>query len=82
MRAQVGALSMSVITLVGLGLGPSVVGVLTSAVYGKDSAVRDSLLWVTLVGLAGAVALLAAGLAPYRRSVAYRAAWTDPVSAS
>jgi len=82
MRAQLGALSMSVITLVGLGLGPSVVGVLTSAVYGRDAAIRYSLLWVTLVGLAGAIALLAAGLAPYRRSVAYRAAWTDRVSAS
>ena len=82
MRAQVGALSMSVITLVGLGLGPSVVGVLTSAVYGRDSAVRYSLLWVTLIGLAGAAALLTAGLAPYRRSVAYRAAWTNRVSAS
>ncbi len=73
MRAQVGALSLSVITLVGLGLGPSVVGILTSAVYGRDTAVRYSLLWVTLVGLAGAAALLAAGLAPYRRSVVYRA---------
>jgi MFS family permease len=82
MRAQVGALSMSVISLVGLGLGPSVVGVLTTAVYGRDSAVRYSLLWVTLVGLAGAAALLAAGLAPYRRSVAYRAAWTNRISAS
>ena len=82
MRAQVGAFSMSVITLVGLGLGPSVVGALTSAVYGRDSAVRYSLLWVTLIGLAGAVAVLSAGLAPYRRSVAYRAAWTDRVSAN
>ncbi len=82
MRAQVGALYLSVVTLVGLGIGPSVVGVLTSMVYGRDSAVRYSLLWVTLIGLAGAATLLAAGLAPYRRSVAYRAAWTDPVSAS
>ena len=83
MRAQAGAVSMSVIALVGLGLGPSVVGVLTTMVYGRDSAVRYSLLWVTLIGLAGAAAVLAAGLAPYRRSVAYRAAWTDRrVSAS
>jgi len=82
MRAQAAALSMSVITLVGLGLGPSVAGVLTSMVYGRDSAIRYSLLWVTLIGLAGAAALLAAGLAPYRRSVAYRAAGTDPVTAS
>ena len=36
----------------------------------------------TFIGLAGAVAVLSAGLAPYRRSVAYRAAWTDRVSAN
>lgn len=82
MRAQVGAFVMSVITLVGLGIGPTLIGVLTSAVYGRDSAVRYALLWVTLVGLAGAATLLAAGLAPYRRSVVYRAAWTDGVSAN
>ena len=82
MRAQVGALYLSVVTLVGLGLGPSVVGVLTSGVYGRDTAVRDSLFWVTVVGLAGAAVLLAAGLAPYRRSVIYRARWTERVSAS
>jgi MFS family permease len=82
MRAQVGALYLSVVTLVGLGLGPSVVGVLTSEVYGRDTAVRNSLFWVTVVGLAGAAALLAAGLAPYRRSVVYRARWTGGVSAS
>jgi MFS family permease len=82
MRAQVGALYLSVVTLVGLGLGPSVVGVLTSAVYGRDTAVRDSLFWVTVVGLSAAAALLAAGLAPYRRSVVYRAQWRGGVSAS
>lgn len=82
MRAQVGAFVMSVITLVGLGIGPTLIGVLTSAVYGRDSAVRYALLWVTLFGLAGAATLLAAGLAPYRRSVVYRAAWTDGISAN
>ena len=82
MRAQVGALYLSVVTLVGLGLGPSIVGILTSVVYGRDAAVRYSLLWVTVVGLAGAATLLAAGLAPYRRSVVYRAQWRGGVSAS
>jgi MFS family permease len=82
MRAQVGALYLSVVTLVGLGLGPSVVGILTSTVYGRDTAVRSSLFWVTMGGLSGAVALLAAGLAPYRRSVVYRARWAGGASAS
>jgi hypothetical protein len=69
-------------TLIGLGLGPSVVGLLTDRVFGDDAAVRYSLLAVTLVGLAGAAALLTAGLAPYRRSVVDRAAWPGAVSAS
>ena len=82
MRAQVGALYISAVTLVGLGLGPSVVGLLTDRVFGEDSAVRFSLLAVTIVGLVGAAGILAAGLAPYRRSVAYRAAWTDTITAT
>jgi MFS family permease len=82
MRAQVAAIYTSTITLVGLGLGPSIVGLLTDRLYGADSAIRYSLLTVTVVGLASAACLLAAGLAPYRRSVAYRASWSGAVNAS
>jgi MFS family permease len=82
MRAQVGALYMSASTLVGLGIGPSLVGLLTDRVFGDDAAVRYSLFVVTTLGLGAAAALLGAGLAPYRRSVAYRAAWAGPVTAS
>jgi MFS family permease len=82
MRAQAGALFVSATTLIGLGLGPSLIGLLTDRVFGADSAVRYSLLAVNTVGLAGAATLLAAGLGAYRRSVAYRAGWTDSISAS
>jgi MFS family permease len=82
MRAQVGALYVSGVTLIGLGLGPSIVALLTDRVFGDDSAVRYSLLVVTIVGLSSTVALLAAGLRAYRRSVVYRAEWGDAVSAS
>ena len=82
MRAQAGALFVSATTLIGLGLGPSLIGLLTDRVFGTDSAVRYSLLAITMVGLASAVILLAAGLGAYRRSVAYRAAWADSISAS
>jgi MFS family permease len=80
MRAQATALFVTVVTLVGLGLGPSLVGLLTDRVFGNDSAVRYSLLVITVAGLAGSAGLLAAGLAPYRRSVAYRAAWMKSVT--
>lgn len=75
MRAQAAALYVTVTTLVGLGFGPSIVGVLTEQVFGADSAVRYSLAILTVAGLAASAALLAIGLAPYRRSVAYREAW-------
>jgi MFS family permease len=78
MRAQFGALFFSATTLIGLGLGPSLVGIITDRVFGDDAAVRYSLLIVTVVGLGAAAGLLAAGLAPYRRSVAYRAANAIP----
>ena len=80
MRAQVGALFMSAMTLIGLGLGPSVVGILTDRVFGDDAALRYSLLVVTVVGLASAAGLLGAGLGRYRRSVAYRTAWTPELT--
>lgn len=82
MRAQVGALFVSTMTLIGLGLGPSIVGVLTDRVFGNDADVRYSLLAVTVAGLALAAGLLGAGLAPYRRSVANRASWADAATAS
>jgi MFS family permease len=82
MRAQLGALFVSAMTMIGLGLGPTVVGVLTDRVFGDDAALRYSLLIVTVAGLAGAAALLIAGLGPYRRSVAERSVWPGAVTAS
>jgi len=77
MRAQASALFVTVMTLIGLGLGPSVVGVLTERVFGDDAAVRYSLAVLTVVGLAASASILASGLASYRRSVDYRAAWMN-----
>jgi MFS family permease len=82
MRAQIGALFMSALTLIGLGGGPSAVGLLTDRFFGSDAAVRYSLLLVTVTGLAAAAGLLAAGLASYRRSVVYRAEWSEAPNAS
>ena len=73
---------MTVITLIGLGLGPSAVGLITERVFGDDAAVRYSLAIITVVGLAASAALLASSLGPYRRSVAYREAWMNAVSAN
>ena len=77
MRAQASALFVTVMTLVGLGLGPSVVGLLTERVFGDDAAVGYSLAVLTVVGLAASASILASGLASYRRSVDYRATWMN-----
>jgi MFS family permease len=76
MRAQVSAVYLFVINLVGLGLGPTVVAWVTDSVFQSDAAVGRSLLVVTTAGLAIAIALLASALRPYRESLRYRERWT------
>lgn len=66
MRGQVSALYMTVINLVGLGLGPMAVGAMTDFLFSAPSDVRYSLAWVN--GLAAPLVLLFLwrGFAPYR----------------
>lgn len=76
MRGQASALYLFVINLIGLGLGPTAVAVMTDYVFHNDNAVNYSLLVVgTLAHLASA-ALLWVGLKPYRRSVDLLKDWT------
>lgn len=69
MRAQVTALFFFVFNLVGSGLGPTAVAVLTDAIFHDDLAVKYSM--SALVALAAPLAfvLLWRGLRPYRESV-------------
>jgi MFS family permease len=63
MRALVVAIHLMIVNLIGLGLGPLVVGMLNDALHARlgDEAVRYSLLVVTLTGaIAGFFYLLAA----------------------
>ncbi len=70
MRAQASALYLFVVSLIGLGAGPTVVALATDYLFRDDLALRYSLALVTGVGLVLATGVLAAGLAPYRRTVA------------
>ncbi|MDB5971059.1 MAG: transporter [Hydrocarboniphaga sp.] len=74
MRAQASAIYLFVINLVGLGLGPTCVAVLTETVFADDRAVGQSLMIVCVIAFAGAAALLGWGLAPFRLSYARQAA--------
>jgi hypothetical protein len=62
-----------VLNLVGLGLGPTAVAVLTDYVFRADAAVGRSLAIVGGAGLLDGVLCLRAGRAPYRIAVERRA---------
>lgn len=68
MRAQVSALYLFVVNMIGLGLGPTAVAVVTEYVFKDDAAVGRSLLLISLIALSSAALLLKLGQAPYRSS--------------
>ncbi len=70
MRAQISALYLFLINLIGLGFGPTAVALTTDFVFGDENAVRYSLIVVGSVALLLAALLFWLGLKPYRRSLA------------
>lgn len=76
MRAQATALYLFVINLIGLGLGPTAVALVTDMVFHDQGSVHLSLLAVGLVADVAGIVLLWRGLAPYRHSLAYLERWT------
>jgi MFS family permease len=75
MRGQASAVYLFVVNLIGLGVGPTAVALATDYVFKNDAAVGYSLLLVGSVAQAGALLLLWAGLAPYRRTLANLRDW-------
>ena len=69
MRGQASALYLFVITLVGLGVGPTAVALMTDYVFRDDQALRYSLLIISVTAAGLAVLLLGASLKPYRESL-------------
>ncbi|WP_120994580.1 spinster family MFS transporter [Stutzerimonas urumqiensis] len=76
MRGQASAIYLFVITLFGLGVGPTAVALVTDYVFGYDEALRYSLLIITLGAVLAAFVLLACGLKPYRESLARLEQWS------
>jgi MFS family permease len=70
LRAQITAFYFFIANLIGFGLGPTAVALITDYGFGNDGAVRHSLSIVAAVALPISAILLLAGLAPFRRSVA------------
>jgi MFS family permease len=69
MRGQASAIYLFVVNLIGLGVGPTAVAMITDYVFHDDLAVRWSILIVALIGCGSAMLLLAAGLRPYRETL-------------
>lgn len=69
MRGQAAALLGLLLNFVGLGLGPTVVGLLNDRVFQDPAKVALSLLVLTLVGRTVAALSVATGLAAHRRVV-------------
>ncbi|MBU3059561.1 spinster family MFS transporter [Pseudomonas indica] len=76
MRGQASAIYLFVITLVGLGIGPTAVALVTDYVFADDHALRYSLLIVTSLAVCGSILLLSKGLKPYRESIERLRQWS------
>lgn len=74
MRGQATAVYLFVVTLVGLGIGPTAVALCTDFLFQDDKAVGWSMLLVCGTAQVIAVFVLWAGLKPFRESIARRAA--------
>jgi MFS family permease len=74
LRGQATAVYFFVINLLGLGIGPTAVALVTDHVFGSDAALRYSLAAVAMPAILIGVALLLAARAPYRKTTAALAA--------
>jgi MFS family permease len=75
LRGQASALFLFLINAIGLGLGPTLVAILTDRAFRSQALVGLSLFAVTLAGRAISAALFAWGLRPYRETVARSQGW-------
>ena len=69
MRGQASAVYLFIVNLVGLGIGPTAIALVTDKVFGDDAALRWSLVIVGSFASISAIALLWAGLKPYRETL-------------
>jgi len=70
LRGRLSGIFVSVTSLMGLGIGPSVIGALTEYVLGGKDQIGNSLLIFAVTCQLGVIALLAWGLAPARKAMA------------
>ena len=76
MRAQISALYLFAANIIGLGIGPTAVALITDYVFGYDEALRYSLAIMGGVTAPLAALVLGLGLKHYRASLDHAKAWT------
>lgn len=76
MRGQASALYLFVVTLIGLGVGPTAVALITDFVFQDDAALRYSRMIVCAVAGTLAALLLFLSFKPYRESLLRLEGWT------
>lgn len=77
MRGQTSAIYLFVVTLIGLGIGPTAVALTTDYIFQDDYAVRYSIFWVASITTLGSAILLWLGLKPYREARETLKAWGE-----
>lgn len=82
MRGQVVALYFFMANIFGVGLGPTLVAMITDYVYHDEMAIGYSLATATVVITPIVAIILWLGLAPYRASLARASAWSGETGAS
>ncbi|MEM7728230.1 MAG: MFS transporter [Pseudomonadota bacterium] len=68
MRGQVSAVYLTIVNLIGLGLGPMITGALTDFVFSGPTDIKYSLAWINGAALPFAVIALWWGRSAYRRA--------------
>jgi len=77
MRGQASAVYLFVLALIGLGIGPTAVAIVTQFVFGRDDALGYSLAIVTSSACAVSALLLSQALEPFLRSLERLRVWSD-----
>jgi len=75
MRGQATALYLLIVNMIGLGIGPTAVALVTDRVFGYDAAVRYSLVIVPVAACLLAAILFLKGLRSYSQSLDRLHAW-------
>jgi hypothetical protein len=68
-RATLIAMFQFVFTMVGLGVGPAVVGALSTFLYNDPKRIGDAMFWVIVVSFILGFITMRMGLAPLRRAM-------------